>query len=106
MSLASPSLRVVIQRHTDSTAVVAVILANNLLGVQLPQPRVVVGASSHKICRVGAEGAVPDPALVAGEGGLERVGFRLLVGSRLHVFHLPDLGGMVGTAGGKLLDIW
>lgn len=73
----STRLRVVIQRDTDRAAMVAIILADNLLAVQLPQARVVVRASRDQVGRVRAEGAVPDPALVACQRGFERERLRL-----------------------------
>lgn len=72
----------------------AVVLANNLLAVQLPQAGVVVGAGGDEVGRVGAEGAVPDPALVAGEGGLEGVGLGLGGG----------VGGLVVAVDGDAAD--
>jgi hypothetical protein len=88
---------------------VPVVLANDLLTMQFPEPGVVVGAGGDKIRRVGAKGAVPDPALMAGEGGLEREWPGLAVGGGgllLARLDLPDLGGVVGAAGGELLDVW
>lgn len=73
------SLRVVVQCDTDSASVVAVVLANDGLAAQLPQPCVVVAARRHEVRRVGAEGTVPNPALVACQSGLERERFRLSV---------------------------
>lgn len=86
----------------------SVILPDNLLAVELPKAGVVVGAGGDEVGRVGAEGAVPDPALVAGQGGLEgeRVGEAALVraGGLVDV-NLPDLGGVVGGARRQLLDV-
>lgn len=86
-----------------------VILPDDLLTVQLPQPRIVVGACGNQVGTICRESAVPDPALVARERGLERVGaLRLGVLVRregFHVYHLPDLGRVVGAAGGELLDV-
>ena len=48
-----------------------IVLSDDLLGAQLPQPRVMVAASCHQVCAVGTEGAVPDPTLVAVELLLE-----------------------------------
>lgn len=67
-----------------------------------------VGAGRDEIGRVGAEGAVPDPALVAGQGRLEREGLwtsaLVRLGGLVRV-HLPYLGGVVGRAGRELLDV-
>lgn len=106
--LPSTRLRVVVQRDADGAAVVAVVLADDLLAVQLPEAGVVVRAGGDEVCGVGAEGAVPHPALVAGQGGLEgeRLGAAGLVwlGGLLGV-DLPDLGGVIGRAGRELLDV-
>ncbi len=65
-----------------------------------------VAAGGHKVGAVGAEGAVPDPTLVAGEGGLERESPGLGVGAGgLHVLDLPNFGSVVGAAGSQLLDV-
>lgn len=86
----------------------SVILPDDLLAVELPQAGVVVGAGGDEVGRVGAEGAVPDPALVARQGGLEGEGPReaalVLAGGLLDV-DLPDLGGVVGGARRQLLDV-
>lgn len=85
---------------------VAVVLPDDLLALQLPQAGVVVGAGGDQVGAVGAEGAVPHPALVAGQGGLEGEGLGLAVGRRgLEVPHLPDLGGVVRAARRQLLDV-
>lgn len=105
-ALGSPTLRVVVQGNANSTAMVSVVLADDLLAVQLPEAGVVVRAGGDEVGRVGAEGAVPDPALVAGQGGLERVGAGpVVLGGGLEVGDFPDLGGVIGAAGGKLLDV-
>lgn len=83
-----------------------IILADDLLAMQLPESRVVVRAGRHQVGRVGAEGAVPDPALVAGEGRLERVWLGLRVRGGLDVLDLPYLGRVVGAARRQLLDVW
>lgn len=101
----SSRLGVVIEGDTDGASVVAIVLANDLLAVELPEPGIVVGTGRHQVGRIGAERAVPDPALVAREGGLERERLRLLVGGRLKVLDLPDAGGVVGAAGCELLDV-
>lgn len=76
--------------------------------MQLPQAGVVVGAGGDQVGRVGAEGAVPDPALVARQGGLEGEGpgpAALVAPGGLVEVDLPDLGGVVGRAGRQLLDV-
>lgn len=86
----------------------SVILPDDLLAVELPQAGVVVGAGGDEVGRVGAEGAVPDPALVARQGGLEgerpREAALVQAGGLLDV-DLPDLGGVVGGARRQLLDV-
>lgn len=84
----------------------AVVLADDLLTVQLPESGVVVGAGRDEVSRVGAEGAVPDPPLVTRQGGLEGEGLGLLVMGRLEILHLPDARGVVGAAGRELLHVW
>lgn len=84
---------------------VPVVLADDLLAVELPQPRVVIRAGCHQVRRVSAEGAVPDPALVARQGCLKRIRPRLLVWGGLDVLDLPDLGRVVSATGCKLLDV-
>ena len=103
-----PRFRVIIQSHTHRTPVVAIVLPDDLLAMQLPQPRVVVRARRDQVGRVGAEGAVPDPALVARQGGLEGEGPRvavLVAAGGLVDVDLPDLGGVVGRARRQLLDV-
>lgn len=70
--MALPSLGVVIEGDADGAAVVAVVLADDLLAVQLPEAGVVVAAGRDEVRAVGAKGAVPDPALVALEGRFQR----------------------------------
>ena len=84
---------------------VPIILADDLLAAHLPQPGVVVRAGRHQVCRVGAERAVPYPALMSREGGLQREGLWLLLRAGFRVADLPYLGGVVRTAGGQLLDV-
>lgn len=86
----------------------SVILPDDLLAVELPEAGVVVGAGGDEVGRVGAEGAVPDPALVAGQGGLEGEGAgeaALVRAGGLVDVDLPDLGGVVGRARRQLLDV-
>lgn len=60
-------IRVVIESYADGATVVATVLPDDGGCAQLPQPGVVVTAHGDEISRVGAEGAVPDPALVVVE---------------------------------------
>ena len=103
-----PRLGVIIQGHTHRTPVMAVILPDDLLAVELPEAGVVVGAGGDEVGRVGAEGAVPDPALVARQGGLQGEGAgeaALVQAGGLVDVDLPDLCGVVGGAGRQLLDV-
>lgn len=70
----------VVERDADGAAMMAVVLADDGLAVELPQAGVVVGAGGDEIGGVCAEGAVPDPALVAVERRLEREGVGVAVG--------------------------
>ena len=93
-----------------------IILPNNTLTAQLPQPRIMVAARSNQIRTIGAKGAVPDPSLVAVQGGLEREGGRVALRSRgqrvagLHVVRggevdAPDARGVVCGAGGQVPNV-
>lgn len=98
-------LGVVVECNADGSAMVPIVLANDLLATDLPQPRIMVGAGGNKICRVSAEGAIPYPALMSSQGRFEWEWLGLLIGARFYVHHLPDLGCMVRTACGELLDV-
>lgn len=92
-----------------------VVLSNYLLGVQLPQSSVMVGASSDQVCRVGGECAIPNPSLVSGQSTLEfewlrsrDFGFirlRLLGCCLTIIAYLPYLCGVVSTTCREMLDI-
>lgn len=100
-------LRVVIQSNANRTPMVSIVLPNDLLAMQFPQPRVVVGARCNQVRRISTESAIPNPALVACKGGLQGKWFGFLVILLwCQVFDLPDLGRMISAAGGKLLDVW
>jgi hypothetical protein len=66
--------RRIIKRHTNRPAMMSIILPNNALTPQLPQPRVMITTRRHKIRAIGAKRAVPDPALVTLQRRLEREG--------------------------------
>ena len=70
-----------------------VILPDYGLRAQLPQPRVMVAASSDQIRAVGAKGTVPDPSLMALQTRLERESRRFL-----RVLDLGARGVAVGEA--------
>lgn len=53
---------------------VAAVLADDSASTELPQTGVMVARHRHQVRRVGREGAVPDPPLVASQGGLEEEG--------------------------------
>jgi hypothetical protein len=93
-----------------------IILPNNTLTAQLPQPRIVITTRRNQIRAISAERAVPDPALVAVQGGLEREGGGVaLCGAGEGVAGLyvvgggevdaPDARGVVGGAGGEVADV-
>ena len=95
----------------------SIILPDNTLTAQLPQPRIVITARSNQVRAVSTKSAVPYPALVAVQGGLEREGggvaFR---GSGEGVAGLyvvgggevdaPNARGVVRGAGGEVPDVW
>lgn len=55
----------------------AIVLPDDLLAVQLPQARIVIRTCRDQIGRIGAKGTVPDPALMTGEGGFQLEWFAL-----------------------------
>lgn len=67
-----------------------------------------IRASGDEVRRVGAESAIPDPSLVAGQGCLQWERMRIAIVIQLGGFldiDLPDFRGMVRGAGGQLLDV-
>jgi len=84
---------------------VTIVLPDDLLAMELPETSVVVRASCDQISGVGTESAVPDPALVASQSTFESEGnrlcriFTILRCHFINVLDLPDLGGVVSTAG-------
>jgi hypothetical protein len=97
--------RVIVKSNTNGSPVMSIVLSDNLLTMQLPQSRVVIRASSYQVRRVGTESAVPYPALVTGEGGLQGIRLGFLVRSGFDVLNFPNLGCVVCAAGRELLDI-
>lgn len=67
-----------------------------------------IRASGDEVSRVGAKGAVPDPALMAGQSRLEgervRIAIVVQLGCLLDI-DLPNLGGVIRRTGGQLLDV-
>lgn len=91
-----------------------VILPDHRLGVQLPQPRVVVRAGCHQIGAIGAERAVPHPSLVGFQRGFEGKSARLALGGEVFValdvvgcggVDGPDSSVVVGGAGGEVAHV-
>jgi hypothetical protein len=110
-----PCLRVIIQRHADGAAMVAIVLADDVLALQLPETRIMVRASRNEIRRVGREGAVPNPSLMAIEFLFELEALLLLLvffvalqhhGGRILEIHCPDSGGVVCRASGEMSNVW
>lgn len=94
----------------------SIILPNNALAIQLPQPRIVVTTRCDQVRAIRTECAVPDPALVAMERRLQRKGGRVALRSigeivaRLQVVRHggiegPDSGCVVGAAGCEVADV-
>ena len=92
-----------------------IVLPNDRLAMQFPQPSIVIRTRRNKVCRVSTERTVPDPALVAGERALELEGLRGLGvrlyltrngNHRLEIFNFPYLGCVVCGAGCEVLDVW
>lgn len=103
----------VIQSHTNGAPVVSVVLPDDTLAVQFPQPRIVVGARSHQISTIGTKSTIPNPTLVAVKRRLKRKGIRVAIGRarkvvlrcdvmRLRGVERPDAGGVVGRARGEV----
>jgi hypothetical protein len=97
----------IVERHTDCPAMVTVVLSDDALSTQLPEPRVMVRAACNQIRTVCRESAVPDPSLVAMQRCLQRESSRVAgilfreVVRREHVVRSrsidgPDTCGVVG----------
>lgn len=90
-----------------------IILPNNLLTSQLPQPRIVITTRRNQIRRVRTERTIPHPSLMARQRALELKRLLGMWTGRLALFRdlgfevldFPDLGGAVGAAGGEVLDV-
>jgi hypothetical protein len=92
-----------------------VVLPNDALAIQLPQPRIMITTRRDQVRRVCAKRAVPDPSLVAAQRRLEREGVGIAIcggGSevgrglvRVRLVDGPDAGGVVGAAGSEVADV-
>jgi len=93
-----------------------IVLPNDVLALQLPQPRIVVAASRYQVRRVGRESAVPHPALMAVQlllefeadfFGVHLVLFVLLARGRSGVFQIysPDPRRVIRGAGCEMADV-
>jgi hypothetical protein len=85
---------------------VAIVLPDNLLAVELPKASVVIRTSGDQVRRISTESTVPYPPLMASQCSFAGVRFGFLILDRIHVDNLPNLCSVVGTAGCKLLYIW
>jgi len=94
LSRRSPVEVVVVEGHADGRLVVPVVLADGLPRRQLPQAGNVVAGGRDQVGRVGREGAVPHPALVAVQLLVQRPALRV-----------PDLDRRVGRAGGQAAHV-
>lgn len=89
-----------------------IILPDDLLTLQFPQPGIVIRARRDKVCRVGAESTIPYPSLVSSKSALklERLGFCWCLARDwdhgLEILDFPDLGCVVGAASCEMLDVW
>jgi hypothetical protein len=106
----------VVERHAHDAPVMPVVLAYDALTAELPQPRVVVATCCDQIRAVCTEGAVPDPALVAVQCGLEGESGGVAFGRCGQVVawlqivrhagvERPDAGRVVGGAGREVADV-
>lgn len=97
----SASFTVVVQGNADGTAVVSIVLADDLLSLKLPEASIMIAAGGHQVGRVSTERAVPNPALVASKRALQlewNWAGRLATRSRDHlvkILNLPDLRSVV-----------
>jgi len=125
----SSAQRGVVQCHTHRSSMMAVVLSDDALALQLPQSRIVITARSNQIRTIGTEGAIPNPALVASQSRLQRkalctlaaffsvlnsgsIGIRqaerVVVGVERQVVERrrsPDAGSVVGRASSQLADV-
>ena len=93
----------------------ALVLANDGLATQLPQASIMVRTGRHQIRGISTERTIPDPALMALQGRLERERVDMTVGSwkivrmgrvvRSGWIDGPDPRGVIGGAGRKVADV-
>lgn len=63
-SSSSPRLRVIVQSHTHCPTMMPIILPNNLLATQLPQPCVMIRTRRNQIGRISTKRTIPHPPLM------------------------------------------
>lgn len=106
--------RRIVERNAHDAPMVPVVLPDDALTIELPQPRAMVRARGNQIRRIGAESAVPNPALVAMESGLEGESIGVTVSGqhvlgrgivRLRGVDGPDAGRVVGGASGEMAHV-
>ena len=108
--------RRIIQRNTHRTAMMPIVLPNNTLAPQLPQPRVMITTRGNQIRAVGAERAVPHPSLVSMQRRLEREGGGIALccaGQGVAGLNVvrgrevdgPDARGVIGGAGCQVAHV-
>jgi hypothetical protein len=89
----------------------SVILPNNLLTMQLPEPRVMIATRRDQIRRIRRERTIPNPSLMARQGTLKikGPGFRGCLARDgdhgVQIFDLPDLGSVVRAARCQVFDV-
>jgi hypothetical protein len=94
----------------------SVVLPNDTLTAQFPQASIMVATRRHQIRTVRTEGAVPHPALVTVQGGLEGKGSRVALSCGWQLVPWlevvwrggvegPDACGVVGAAGCEVSDV-
>lgn len=86
--------RYIIQRHASHRQTVPGVVADHVPRAQIPQLGALVGGGGEEVQRVGGVDAVPDPALVLVERGLQVPGAGL-----------PELDGLVGRGGGDRAQV-
>ena len=73
---------------------VSIVLPDNTLAAELPQPSIVIRAGGNKVRAISTKGTVPDPALVRAQRGFQR--------QRSAFLHLLQL---LGARGGNFAEV-